>query len=204
MQRTEVAVAPIPDLRARRRRQTELEIHTAAITLAAERGADRVTVDDIAALAGVSARTFFRYFPTRDRALVYDRWGFDDAVDALFARHDPREVRMRDVETVYEHGLARIKADPDPDAATTIYRTLSASTQLMAAATAAANERTAALLDTIPAAERIRVRLLLGVARTVLFTAFAEWVESGSPTASSDSSPLLEVYRRLCREVRSL
>jgi AcrR family transcriptional regulator len=42
------------------------EIATAAIELIAERGFDEVTIDDIARHAGISARTFFRYFPSKD------------------------------------------------------------------------------------------------------------------------------------------
>ncbi|MET4430197.1 TetR family transcriptional regulator [Mycolicibacterium sp. 624] len=58
-------------LRERRRRQTSLEIHRAALELASERGFDNVTVEEIATAAGVSPRTFFNYFTTKESAIVH-------------------------------------------------------------------------------------------------------------------------------------
>ena len=49
-----------PGLRDRRRRETALEICTAALDLFEEKGVAGTTVDEIAARAGVSPRTFFR------------------------------------------------------------------------------------------------------------------------------------------------
>lgn len=56
-------------LRARRRVQTRSEIHDAAVELVLERGFNEVTVDEIAEAAGVSPRTFFNYFPTKQEAI---------------------------------------------------------------------------------------------------------------------------------------
>ncbi|MGE3835585.1 MAG: TetR family transcriptional regulator [Acidimicrobiia bacterium] len=60
----------------RRRARISFEIERAALELFASRSADEVTVEEIARAAGISKRTFFRYFPSRD-----------DVIAALPMRH---------------------------------------------------------------------------------------------------------------------
>lgn len=64
--------AVITDRRAARRAQTERALRAAALDLAEERGFDGFTVDEVAARAGVSPRTFFNYFPTKEAAVLAD------------------------------------------------------------------------------------------------------------------------------------
>ncbi len=57
-------------LRERKRLATARAIEVAAITLVADKGLDKVTVDEISRVADISPRTFFNYFASKESALV--------------------------------------------------------------------------------------------------------------------------------------
>jgi AcrR family transcriptional regulator len=59
-----------PPLRERTRRAVQKEITDAASALFVERGYEATTIDDIAAAVGVSQRSVFRYFPTKEEIVV--------------------------------------------------------------------------------------------------------------------------------------
>jgi AcrR family transcriptional regulator len=63
---------PAPGLREAKRARNEDAIERAALALFRAHGFEATTIDQIAAAAGVSRRTVFRYFPTKD-ALVFPR-----------------------------------------------------------------------------------------------------------------------------------
>lgn len=72
-------------LRVRRRRLVQAEIERVAIRLFLEHGYDAVSVEDIAAQAGMSWRTFFRYYATKDQILRRYQSGLTDALVDAFA-----------------------------------------------------------------------------------------------------------------------
>jgi len=86
-------MAELNDLRARRRRQTTADIHDAALRLAREEGFDNVTIEQISAEAGISQRTFFNYFPTKESAVVHAPLEIPDELAAEFiSRGKAREL----------------------------------------------------------------------------------------------------------------
>lgn len=76
-----------PGLRERTRRAVRKEIAEAANALFVERGFEATTIDDIAAAVGMSQRSVFRYFATKEE-IVLGKFDLvvDDMVAALRAR----------------------------------------------------------------------------------------------------------------------
>jgi AcrR family transcriptional regulator len=73
-------------LRERKKVQTRLALAHAAMRLFEERGYAATTVDDIAAAANVSRRTFFRYFGGKDEIFIVDPQGKLDALHVALAK----------------------------------------------------------------------------------------------------------------------
>jgi len=67
-------------LRERKKRLTRLRISDVATALFAVRGFDNVTVSEVAKIVGVSEKTIYNYFPTKE-SLVFDQ--ADDGVERL-------------------------------------------------------------------------------------------------------------------------
>lgn len=76
-----------PGLRERHRRRTAAQLEEVALQLFLERGFDATTVDDIAAAAEVSRRTFFRYYASKEDVLLADHpRRLEELREALAAR----------------------------------------------------------------------------------------------------------------------
>src|SRR5262245_38100444 len=103
-------------LRARKGLATREALSWAALRLAAERGLERVRVDEIAAAAGVSTRTYNNYFASKEEAicaLVVERARRVGA--ALRARPADEPLGQAIVRAVVEEYAG--DAEPDKDEA---------------------------------------------------------------------------------------
>jgi len=98
------AALPEP-MRDRTRRLAQTELTNVAQELFLEHGYESTTVDQIAAAAGMSKRTFFRYFPSKDDLVIgkYDLFG-DRLADAFDAR-PPEEPVWESLRRVFDTTL---------------------------------------------------------------------------------------------------
>jgi AcrR family transcriptional regulator len=79
--------APAAGLRERKRQQTRERLTKVAMELFLKRGFEETTLDDIAAAANISRRTFFHYFASKeDLVLAWQDAGTDFLVAAILAR----------------------------------------------------------------------------------------------------------------------
>jgi TetR/AcrR family transcriptional regulator, regulator of mycofactocin system len=73
----------LPVSTGRRRSTSRAELEQVAFDLFEQQGFERTTVDDVAAAAGISRRTFFRYFDSKNEI----PWGDFDGELARMRRH---------------------------------------------------------------------------------------------------------------------
>jgi len=73
-------------LRARKRADTHARVQTAAMHLFGQKGFEATTLDDIAEAAGVSRRSLFHYFTSKEDIVLSTKAGLGDLIDAAVAR----------------------------------------------------------------------------------------------------------------------
>lgn len=102
-------------VRERKRLATRIAIQRAVLTLSLERGFDGVTVEEISHEAGVSPRTFFNYFATKEAAVVGDvpELPGEDAI-ARFVAAGPEQPVLDGIRDLL---LATAERASNPDAA---------------------------------------------------------------------------------------
>lgn len=108
-----------PGLRERKKAHTRQALRDAALQLFAERGFAGTTVTEIAGRAGVSERTFFRYFDSKESLLLPDVVELFDRVEAELAQRPPNEpphvaVREALLAAVESPAIARLAALAHP------------------------------------------------------------------------------------------
>ncbi|WP_454011584.1 TetR/AcrR family transcriptional regulator [Aquamicrobium terrae] len=82
-------------LRARKRRETRQRIVEAGMKLFVENGYEATTLDMIAAAAGISRRTFFYYFKSKEDVLLARQGsGFPQALRAAMLEQSPQKTPL--------------------------------------------------------------------------------------------------------------
>jgi len=103
---------PEPDWRQRKKTATRDRIRACALRLFREQGYDATTVEQIAAAAGVSHMTFFRYFPAKEDVALSD--SYDPLIAELIGRTSVTQPVIQRIRTVLVQGLKQVY-DTDRD-----------------------------------------------------------------------------------------
>lgn len=98
-------------LRERKRQQTRQELIGAAMQLFEERGYEQTTVAEIASAAGVSTKTFFNYFASKDEVLFPHLSRRIDAAVALIEQRGPDDQMADVLVAAMQHMLADALAE---------------------------------------------------------------------------------------------
>jgi AcrR family transcriptional regulator len=114
----EVIGAVNPGLRERKKQRTRSMLIDAAVQLCEKQGFEKTTVDQIAAVADVSPRTFSRYFATKDAVILAMIDGMVDAIAVQLERQPPG---LSELETLLAAHVDMVKATAlaSPDGFTT-------------------------------------------------------------------------------------
>jgi AcrR family transcriptional regulator len=101
-----VVTEPAPDWRQRKKTATRDRIRVSALRLFREQGYDATTVEQIAAAAGVSHMTFFRYFPTKEDVALSD--SYDPLIASHIAQTPATWPVIRRIHAVLAEGLRQV------------------------------------------------------------------------------------------------
>jgi AcrR family transcriptional regulator len=103
---------PEPDWRQRKKTATRDRIRACALRLFREQGYDATTVEQIAAAAGVSHMTFFRYFPAKEDVALSD--SYDPLIAEMIEQTPVTQPVIQRIRTVLVQGLRQVY-DTDRD-----------------------------------------------------------------------------------------
>ncbi|MFF4350202.1 TetR family transcriptional regulator [Streptomyces sp. NPDC001530] len=128
--RTSARTAAPSTLRDRTRQAMRAEVSAVAFRLFAEQGFDKTTVDQIAAEAGLSRATFFRYFGTKDDVVLGHLEDVGRDIAARFAERPADERPWDSLRRAFDV-VTEINAD-EPEKALAFVRMMSDTPSLKA------------------------------------------------------------------------
>ncbi len=167
--------------RASKKAATRAAVLDAAVRLFAARGYRAVPVEDLAEAAGISRRTFFRYFPTKEATLFADHGDRVAALRGALAGADPKA----DAWTALRGALTAMARDvmADRDGQVARWRIIESDAHLLAADRAHDLELEVAISEALacdypPGDARVLAGALMGAVRAVMrswFEADGAW-----------------------------
>ena len=169
-------------LREAKKRATRQQLTTAARELTLAHGLDNVTVEMICAEVGVSVRTFFNYFASKDEALTGDGMPLgDDESRRRFEAGGPTGALLADLITVLDPTGSMHAADRQE--LRTAFAVMMQEPRILAAQLARGMEHEERLAGMIARRHGLDApdatsRTAAAIAQTLLRRAVSEWVEA--------------------------
>jgi AcrR family transcriptional regulator len=168
-------------LRERKRQLVRQEIARAAWLLFAEQGYEDTSVDAIARAAGVSRRSFFRYFSSKEDVVVGTTDALAEEVLAAFASRPRDESPLVAIERALKPAIERRLADSaEARAIVSLLRESRTLRRAMLERHARLEERLAVLIAVRTGADPLRdptPALLAFLARALMDTAWNVWYD---------------------------
>jgi len=170
----------------RKRDFVRAQASAAVWPLVLARGFEKITVEEMAAAAGLARRSFFRYFDSKEDALFVSV----DAFGQLIAASIDERPRNEPIWDAISNGVAEVlAASPDNDGAKRVSRLLYESPALRARHLDKQDRWRTMLAERVErrlsgARSSHRARLLASLALTALDAAFIEWNHSRQPLAT--------------------
>ena len=185
-------------LTERRKAETELRIATVAARLFAERGADETTAEEVAEVAGVSLRTFYRYFRTKEDA-IWPMLAHGGARWREFLAATPRSTPVLDA---VQHAAERAMTMPDSVAAESLETTrgllrAARSDEALRAVWYRVNgdseERLVPILSQLDDApsDPVQLRLIAACATSAIRIALEQWASTEADAEGADGPATL-------------
>jgi AcrR family transcriptional regulator len=187
-------------LRARRRALTERDIEDAALAAFESDGFESTPMDTIAARAGVSVRTAFRYFPAKVDTALFSARRVQLALTAGLRSDIHLSTSLVTLENSIAESLAAlVESDPVVVARLKRLRALMLSDDRLRAEVAKSEGYLAGIEAGDPRAggDNLQSRLVLEIVAATLRSAFDTWAST-----EGDGTALIAVYAQ-AREVRA-
>ena len=198
---------PAEGLRERRRRETQRELSDAAIELFEKHGVTGTTVDEIAELAGTSPRTFFRYFPTKEAAVLQPTEDSESMLKAVSAAVVSGDPLLRALENTWLAQIAWFDSRPEEhERALRVRRLVGQEPTLLALALRTEADQVDALTATATDAagadsDALTARAAIGIVFLIVRLAFDEWARRAE---IGTSASVREIYLEIRRSTAAM
>jgi AcrR family transcriptional regulator len=170
---------PEPDWRQRKKTATRDRIRASALRLFRDQGYDATTVEQIAAAAGVSHMTFFRYFPAKEDVALSD--SYDPLLAGLIGQTPAAWPLADRIRAALVQGLGQLY-DTDRDTLFTQNKLIVSTPALRERLWASQMDTQQVILAALGPDPSFQTRVIVAACLAAASTAVLTWVENdGTP-----------------------